>query len=246
MELIFRLNKDYVFFHALNMTQNEEPFFGWGNFTNKIWEESPEIFYFLAGAPEYVLYFSLDEEKKELYKKANEKLKNLRKTPEYKRLIKETEVYFLFVKKQWEKNRDNVLSFLRETCKATIPENSISVFITHPKLKNGMAIDKKTIAWGHSEDFKNYSTVYLCHEILHILTDFDNSEITHAVIEIAADNELRMKLNKKGKYFEYPGHLLLRKTEKKILPYWKKYLTKKEKNINNFIDELKNRANFLS
>jgi len=102
-----------------------------------------------------------------------------------------------------------------------------------------MTVDNQTIVWGHPEEWPNYSTVYLCHEIMHILTNLDPSDITHAVIELMTDNELRIRLNNKGKYFQYPGHKHLRKLEKNILPEWKKYLKKPEKNIFNFIKDLK-------
>jgi len=49
---------------------------------------------------------------------------------------------------------------------------------------------------------------------MHILTDHDSSDITHAVIELATDNELRIRLNRRGKYFDWPGHEHLKKIEK--------------------------------
>jgi len=53
------------------------------------------------------------------------------------------------------------------------------------------------------------------------------------------DNELRIQLNNKGKYFQCPGHKHLKKLEKNILPEWKKYLKNPDKNIFKFIKDLK-------
>jgi len=41
----FKVNPLYVFLHAINMNQDEEPFKGWAKFTNAIWEKNPEIFF---------------------------------------------------------------------------------------------------------------------------------------------------------------------------------------------------------
>ena len=117
--------------------------------------------------------------------------------------------------KEWKK----AFKILEELSGIKLPDITIQVYLTHPKLKNGMAVDNQTIVWGHPEDWPNYSTVYLCHEIMHILTNLDRSDITHAVIELMADNELRIRLNNKGKYFQYPGpvsytHLTLPTTER--------------------------------
>ncbi len=115
------------------------------------------------------------------------------------------------------------------------------VFLTHPKLRNGLTVDDSTIVWGHSEDFENYSTVYLAHEFLHIATAHDPSDVTHAIIELAADNETRIRLNGKGEYFEYPGHRRLVEIEKLLLPFWRTYLESGRKDFSNFVEEAKKR-----
>jgi hypothetical protein len=61
---------------------------------------------------------------------------------------------------------------------------------------------------------------------LHIVFDeleIGEKKISHGIIELITDNELRIRLNKKGKYFKEQdrdvGHPYLREIEKKILPY---------------------------
>ena len=111
------------------------------------------------------------------------------------------------------------------------------VYITHPSLRHGKSFQDGTIAWGHNEDWQNYAVVYLWHEILHYY--FELSDLDHALIELITDNELRVRLNG-GKYPPFIGHENLEKLKYKILPYWKKYLKSKNKNIFEFKKLLKN------
>ncbi len=153
------------------------------------------------------------------------------KTKEFKRLFSETEKYKNFVEKQWKENEKLILNYFENTLGLEIPTYEIAVYIFHPKSCHGKANKQtKTIQWGHSEDWKNYTTVYLSHEIMHIITDqkCKNIKTMHALIELSIDNELRITLNKKGKYFKEGkfniGHPYLRNLENIILPHWNNYL----------------------
>lgn len=75
---------------------------------------------------------------------------------------------------------------------------------------------------------------YIIYEALHSL--FGPSEVEHAIIELIADNELRIRLNKSGEYFEY-GHDYLRPVLIKLIPEWKSYLLSNE-NIYEFRDRM--------
>lgn len=160
--------------------------------------------------------------------------KEIIKSREFKRLYAETSQYLKFVENQWQKNEKEVFKIMQNLSGIKSPKEQITVYLTHPKLKNGrMILDRNIILWGHSEDWKNYSTIYLCHELTHILTmnQCKNHELMHAIIELFIDNELRIRLNEKGKYFYENkmsiGHQYLRPLEKKILKYWKQYLNGK-------------------
>lgn len=61
----------------------------------------------------------------------------------------------------------------------------------------------------------------------------------HAIIELVSDNQLRIELNRKGKYFDIDGHKDLKRIEKILYPYWKKYLQDETKNIFDFFEEVK-------
>ncbi|NIA02322.1 MAG: hypothetical protein GWP15_02980, partial [Nitrospirae bacterium] len=168
-------------------------------------------------------------------------IEELKSSSEFKRLIRETKEYKKFIKAQWQKNSEKVLEIIENTSGLKLPNQCIDVYITHPKLKNGFTIDNNKIAWGHSEDFLNYSTVYLCHELMHILTKHDNTDVTHAVIELLIDNELRIRLNQFGSYFQFQGHKHLAELKEKIFPEWQKFLKRDKKNIFNFIKEFKSK-----
>jgi hypothetical protein len=72
------------------------------------------------------------------------------------------------------------------------------------------------------------------HEILHFYWLKPKDEnLSHAIIELVTDNELRIRLNG-GKYPPFVGHSWLEKIRRKIYPYWKKYLNKKLKAKNIF------------
>jgi len=235
----FKINKNYLLIHALK--QNISPFKEWVDLKNYLWEKNKNSYDFLIGNPEIFLKINNEKDIKQIAQKSILLIDSAIKRKEFKRLYSETQKYKNWIEKEWLKNEDKILNFIQENSGLEIKRNKkIDVFITHPKLLNGKTIIKKNIiCWGHSEDWKNYSIIYLTHELMHILTkEKINSHTMHALIELLIDNELRIFLNKKGKYFkenkQHVGHEYLFDIEKKILPKWKKYL--KDKNQKNLID----------
>ena len=67
----------------------------------------------------------------------------------------------------------------------------------------------------------------------------DHNERGYTLI---SDNELRIRLNKGGRYFysegKKVGHPFLKEIEKQMLPYWLNYLKRKQKNIIYFYKQL--------
>jgi len=254
MKLKFKINKYYLVGYA--MASKNKPFLAWQKLEEKIWlkyKDEPS-YYFLN--PKYInlvleklqIDFS-DKNIKNIFLKQAVILKKIYqeifKTKEYKRLLKETKTHLLFVKNQYQKKKKEALKNLQEISGLPIPKHKIIVYITHPKSHNGKIINQNIIVWGHTEDWENYTIVYLSHELLHIMTWpkhlQEGYDIFHAIICLAANNELRIRLNRKGSYFregkfytEYPEIVRL---EKKILPYWEKYLDGK---LGRNILELKN------
>jgi hypothetical protein len=241
MKFEFKINKYYLVGYAI--ASKNKPFPSWKKLEERIWQKYKEepAYYFLN--PKYIslaierLQTSFDDKNIEkVFKNYSLKLKKIYKeifkTKEFKRLFKETEKHLLLAKKQWNKNEKEALKILQDISGLPLPKHKITVYITHPSSHNGKVLSLDKIAWGHSEDWENYSTVYLCHELLHIMTwpgHFQpNFDILHALICLVANNELRIKLNKQGSYFKENGFYTetseIRNLEKKILLYWKKYL----------------------
>lgn len=234
MRLKFLVNKKYVLLHALNQNQLKEPFSGWKEMTLKFWDRYPQELYFLAGFPEWIL-INTKRGTIEIAKSSKGILAKLFKTHEAEKLIDETVKYKNKIEKEWNKKGNKALSELEKIIRIPLPTKEIKVYITHPSLNNGLTVSPDIIVWGHKEEWKNYSIVYLCHELLHTIFWDNPSEITHAIIELATDQELRIRLNKKGEYFDISGHKNLIKIERKILPEWKKYLNTSSMNIIDFI-----------
>ncbi|MEK7495930.1 MAG: hypothetical protein AAB616_00465 [Patescibacteria group bacterium] len=240
MKFEFKINKYYLVGYAM-MSKNK-PFPDWQKLEEKIWQKYRDepAYYFLN--PKYISWalekLQTDFTEKNIESVFTEQAKTLKKiyqeifkSKEFKRLYKETYKHLLFIKKQWQKNEKEALKILREISKLPIPKQKITVYITHPKSYNGKTIDQNTIVCGHIEKWKNHITICLCHELLHIMTwpgHFQSHyDILHSII-LLNDNELKIRLNKKGIYFK-EGKLNIEPPEffdleKKILPYWKKYL----------------------
>lgn len=171
----------------------------------------------------------------------------------FKKMCEESLIFKQEVSKQWEKNKKLVEDYLKKIIKKQILINSFKVITSHPCLNEGHADRPNLIYWSHKAEFDNYHTVYLTHEMLHLIFDYfkiPTNNLTHALIELISDNELRIRLNKKGEYF-YEGsvpthHPELLSLEKKILPYWKNYLEDKTafKNIISFYKFLQKNFNY--
>ena len=237
LKLKFVVDEDYAIAHALSWIHNRRrlPFPAWKEFRREFWEKYPKIYYLITGFIEYNIVFcslrkiSLETQTKQM----KAVLREIKKDKRVKRLIEETKLYCEKVRKDWERNKRKALKWLSELSGISLPSTTITVLITHPKLRNGVYIGEKIICWGGPEEYPNFNTAGLCHEILHYLTySRKRSKIMHSIIELLAEEEIRIRLNKKGRYFQYPGRKDLKKIKRFVFPYWKRYLSeRKEKNI---------------
>jgi hypothetical protein len=157
-------------------------------------------------------------------------LKELKISSEFKNILQQTENYLKSCQKQWNKNIGKTSKYIHAIT-GLVLDKKFTIYISHPSLKNGRYIGKNKIIWGHNEDWKNYTTIYLWHEILH--SYFDYSDISHVLIELITDEELRAFLNKEI-YPPFIGHSHLQEIKNKILPKWKKYLNSDKKDIKDF------------
>lgn len=150
-------------------------------------------------------------------------------TDEFKKLYKETELYFLNVRSCWEANREKINSYLRNVLKIEFNIKP-TVYISHPDTYKGYSFDNNKIAWGHYKGIEdsNYNLIYLVHEGLHCLLPFnkDDTEVSanvkHCIIELISDYELYSLL--KGESTLNEGHSYLNEYKRIIYPYWLRYI----------------------
>lgn len=233
MKLKFEIDPNYFIAHALsNMasdrfssTRHKKDIVDFQNFA---WKESKNCYDLLAGRiyPEKFI----NKEIVGAIKNISRFLTKLQQSAEYQKIFEQTQDYLEFCRKRWDENYESTIRIMEELTGLKFEKN-FTVYITHPSLKNGCYLGKNRIAWGHNEDWQNYSTVYLWHEVLH--SCFSNSELEHAIISFATDEELRIRLNG-GKYPPFVTHQELFSLMKKILPFWRGYLASEKKNFLNF------------
>lgn len=232
MKIAFRIDENYLIAHTLSSissdrfssNKNKKDII---NFQNFAWKKSQEVYSFIIGN-------WIPETDKKI-NKLPKYLTQLKKSSAFKRILLQTKKYLEFCKNQWNKNYIKSYKNIKEITGLKFNDN-FTVYITHPSLKNGIYLGNSKIAWGHNEDWKNYTTIYLWHEILHSYMPKD--EIAHSLIELVADEELRIKLNK-GRYFSIGCHPELKSIKKKLMHLWKKYLKQKDKNIKKFYNKVK-------
>jgi len=222
IKLYFKINKPYLLIHSLSCCQ-KLPFPEWVNLQNKLWKKFPESFNLFCKPDIAFITSNYQNVLKQALLNSNEFLNSGLKSPEFKKLYQETKKYLNFVSREWDKNGNKALKILKEITGLKIPSKKIDVLITHPRLRNGQAFPKQNIiTWGHSEDWKNYSIIYLCHEILHIIIPekYQEDERVELLIMLSTDFELVKKLNKKNRYKESD-------LPKKIVNIWQRYLSEK-------------------
>ncbi|OGM94667.1 hypothetical protein A2524_02065 [Candidatus Wolfebacteria bacterium RIFOXYD12_FULL_48_21] len=170
-------------------------------------------------------------------KKVDSIYQEIEESDEFKRLHKETSNYLLLTKKRWNAKEVEIFQFITKVAGITLPAKTVKVFINHPKTGGGQAYsENNALRWGHSEDWPNYTVVYLAHELMHILTKKQQKtdKTMHSLIELMTDNELRIRLNGEGDYLTIDGHAYIKELVQKILPIWQDYLAGKLKAKNIF------------
>ena len=157
---------------------------------------------------------------------------------QFKRAFIETKRYKKRVEKEWNKNSKKALNLLKDISRLKMKNNNVDVFILHPSLDSGSYMGNNTIEWGTPDHFKNYKTIGLAHELLHLFTEKQANWLKHGIIYLTVDEELRIRLNGSKKYFREGSvktyHKKLIGISRKLLPHWKKYL--KDGNKDNIID----------
>lgn len=181
------------------------------------------------------------------------------KNPIFKSIVDDAIKYCNQLERFFNSSSDFLFKFMKDITNIELPNEEIDIYVINPNFYTGFASskyfnihNKNVISWGHhlSNEIPNYDLVYLFHEILHIVFNnkflkieeqlsqkelFYETETFHSLIELMADNELRVKLNQ-GKYFELKSHLHLAKWNELIYPYWIFHINR---NAENILEEVK-------
>lgn len=247
ISLSFTVDKIYLLQHILKTQCTSKDF---QLIKHALWRRNENLCYLLAQNIEpSICRGNFVSAIKDSLSNMRRDLSHIYNSPPFKRVLRQTNRYAFFVENQWKKNYAASLKIITDITRldfSTI-ELHLKVFISHPELSRGRSYpDQKSIGWGHSEDWKNYSTVYLWHEIMHHLTykSRANQTLMHALIELTCDNELRIRLNKRGHYFTEGafsiGHRNLRELEKSVETRWRKYLPTPRLNLFGLEKKLRN------
>ena len=182
--------------------------------------------------------------------------------PSLEAFTKDYSDFFEEIKQEWESNKQNVEEFL-EALMRTPVSGKARIIIFPRGAGQGHSPQKDVICWGVDAKgkCKNYYTIYLAHEYLHVFFRREGVEnngyssdkkrfkedVSHTVNGFITDDELRMHLNGEGEYFErwenrkrkgYHDYLL--EFQKSLEPEWREYLESRQKALN-LIRELRRR-----
>jgi hypothetical protein len=227
MKLEFIIDEDYLLSHTLNKAGTSDPEIV--ALQNLAWFKSKTLYNFLAGR----LYVPGSEINK-LIKDLPEFIEEVKSSKEFEVIKSQVQEYLKWCEKEWLQKSKYTTKYMESITGLRFAKDH-KVYITHPKLNNGMNHGDGVISWGHPEDWPNYTIVYIWHEILH--SYLGHSEAEHAVIELITDNELRAHLNNVA-YPPLIGHDHLKKIRARLLPEWRKYLKSEEKDIIKWIKSL--------
>lgn len=156
-------------------------------------------------------------------------------------LIKAAE-YKELLEAQWAEYGEEALRQLKDISRLGIDSKGVEVYVLNPEIENGSYIEGNRIEWGFTEIYPKSNIIGICHEILHVHTADQASNTMHALIFLAAQEELRCRLNNKTEYFNNDGvetyHKHLIEDQKRLLPEWRGYLAESESTLIDLYDRL--------
>ena len=232
LRLEFHIDEDFLICHTVSKVTNR-PFTGSVmNFRKETMNQFPEEIKILSGVYELTPSFFVKERLR-----FEKMLKAAKAFSSYPQLLAEAKTHLEQTRSEWSSNYERTFSFMTSLTKKKMSK-TIKVLITHPEVFQGRYLDGNVIAWGRKSDWKNYSTVYFWHEILHSYLKYNKK--THALIELMTDDALKGVLNG-GTFppFSDDGHENLKPMKQWIYDhYWKAYLAAKSKNMLQLEDDL--------
>lgn len=238
MDFTFIVNENMLVYSAL--LGNKSINFIARDLKNKLYEKYPLPYKLRSDSRQLFATDNIKHKFCDLSTQMTQLFNEFKQSTEYQNLLIEAHEYRKKLENEWNEKKENIIRHTQEILKIDLPEETATVYVIPPRIGGGAYLGDLKIFWGHDEDWSNYSMVYLVHEYLHSFLPLD--EKTHAMIELAIDNELRIRLNGEGEYFKADrheiGHKNLRELEEKLLPQWKDYL-QSEENIYEFAKKIR-------
>ena len=206
------------------------------DFQNEVWNQSEIKFNILAGRYGLKELQNLKE-----FREIPDFLEKIQSLDTYGRIFNETQKYRDYCQQGWERSHEQSEKVIHSITQFDL-NRAMDVYIVHPSLKEGMHYGVNSILWGHEEEWPHYICVYLWHEILHEY--FEKNDVNHALIQLIADNELRVVLNG-GEYPPYEGHPNLFPIMDRVLPIWRAYMGTRaeDRNFGKFCSRIKEKFN---
>ena len=237
MKISFHVDQNYLLLHTLKSSGDN--CFSSNKYANDIvalqnlaWKINKNIYHMLTG--KFNIEQIIDMDIGDITLDIKNFFINIKKSKEFYNILLQTSSYAKFCENQWIK-KFNYTEKIIGNLSGIVLNKNFDIYITHPNLKNGELFENNIIGWGHHEEWKNYTTIYVWHEIMHAY--IPQTKVGHAVIQLLIDNELKTLLNG-GTYPPFIGHKDLFKIMNKLLPYWEIYKKSKNKNIIKFIESV--------
>jgi hypothetical protein len=168
--------------------------------------------------------------------------KKLMRTNEFQKLLKQTMMYKENLIFEYALLKENIEKLLKEILRVELK----GVFTCYVIDKDfGICkneIGTENIIYGVNSYYSHLQIILLLNNVICNVMEkiYGKSDIVKSIMEIAIMNELRIRLNKKGTYFEINGEEFIYNKEltNEIYPFWLKYMENDNKNIFLFINSI--------
>lgn len=240
--LDFQINPSYLVYHTITNCSpsrfiDETPDRKVVDFQNAAWSKDKAANQFLRFGPNEVNLFT-SPSISEIAQRAEKLIQSMIADATFVPLLAETVESLELLKSEWENNYPKTYELVSEMTGLNL-NGDFRIFLSHPALKQGhYQSELRAVCWAYRNTWPNYNTVYIWHELLHSF--IPGGHLEHAVIQLIADNELRVSLNG-GDYPPIEGHPYLNKLMGLLVPHWRHYLRTRNKEIGKFISDMDSR-----
>jgi len=157
-------------------------------------------------------------------------------TDKYGQILRQTQELKGRVEEEWSGTGDVSLKIMQDVTGLEF-DNEYSILINHPSDRQAYYIWGRRFVYGIELTGPNSNTIGLWHEIMH--GEIRDGDVGHGIIQLTANNELRVRLNG-GKYPPLSGGFPeLYPVMERMLPDWDAFLSSPTRNIVDFSRTMK-------